>query len=87
MACKRVILNCVEGWSKYAKMFSEYDMGYAVDVYDFDGAVEIIRKIKENPESIKPKVENAYKYGQEHFSSTRSTRILMNIMEKYKLKR
>lgn len=87
MACKRVILNCVEGWSKYAKMFSEYDMGYAVDVYDFDGAVEIIRKIKENPESVKPKVENAYKYGQEHFSSTRSTRILMNIMEKYKLKR
>lgn len=87
MACKRVILNCVEGWSKYAKMFSEYDMGYAVDVYDFDGVVEIIRKIKENPESIKPKVENAYKYGQEHFSSTRSTRILMNIMEKYKLKR
>lgn len=87
MACKRVILNCVEGWSKYAKMFSEYDMGYAVDVYDFDGAVEIICKIKENPESIKPKVENAYKYGQEHFSSTRSTRILMNIMEKYKLKR
>lgn len=86
MACKRVILNCVEGWSKYAKMFSEYDMGYAVDVYDFDGAVEIIRKIKENPESIKPKVENAYKYGQEHFSSTRSTRILMNIMEKYRIK-
>lgn len=86
MACKRVILNCVEGWSKYARMFSEYDMGYAVDVYDFDGAVNIIRKIKANPEDTERKVENAYKYGQEHFSSTRSTKILMELMEKYRIK-
>lgn len=84
MACKRVILNCVESWSKYSKMFEEYNMGYAVDVYDYDGMVAAILKIKANPEDTKQKVENAYKYGQEHFSSTRSTRILMDVMEKYR---
>ena len=84
MACKRVILNCVENWSKYSKMFEEYNMGYAVDVYDYDGMADAIRKIKANPEDTKRKVENAYKYGKEHFSSTRSTKLLMEIMEKYK---
>lgn len=84
MACKRIIVNAVEIWSKYAKMYGEYDMGYAVDVYDYDGMAEAIRKIKANPEDTQRKIENAYKYGQEHFSSTRSTRILMDVMEKYR---
>lgn len=83
MACKRVILNCVESWSKYAKMFKKYDMGYAVDVYDYDGMADAIRNIKANPEDTRRKVENAYKYGKEHFSSTRSTHILMDVMSKY----
>lgn len=85
MACKRLIVSCVESWSKYAKMFKDNDMGYTVDISDFDGMVDVIRKIKSNPEDIKQKVENAYKYGQEHFSSVRSTRILMDIMEKYSI--
>lgn len=84
MACKRVILNCVESWSKYSQMFEEYDMGYAVDVYDYDAMADVIRKIKANPEDTKRKIENAYKYVNEHFSSTRSTRILMMMFDKYK---
>ena len=84
MACKRIILNCVESWSKYSKMFDKYDMGYAVDIDDYDGMVKVIREIRINKEDTKRKIENAYKYGQAHFSSTRSTRILMDIMEKYK---
>lgn len=84
MACKRIILNCVESWSKYSKMFDEYNMGYSVDVYDYEGIVKAILRIKANPEDTKQKIENAYKYGQEHFSSTKSTRILMDVMEKYR---
>lgn len=86
MACKRIIVNAVESWSKYSKMYDEYDMGYAVDVYDYDGMADAIRKIKANPEDTKRKIENAYKYGQEHFSSTRSTKILMDVMERYRKK-
>ena len=83
MACKRIIVSAVESWSKYAKMFDEYNMGYAVDVYDYDGLAETIRTIKRNPEDTKIKIANAYKYGAEHFSSTRSTAILMDVMAKY----
>lgn len=84
MACKRIILNCVESWSKYSKMFAENNMGYAVDVNDYDGIVAAIHKIKSNPEDTKIKIENAYMYGMEHFSSTRSIHILMDVMERYR---
>lgn len=83
MACKRIIVNAVESWSKYSQMFNAYNMGYAVDVYDYDGLAEAIRTIKRNPEDTKKKIANAFKYGAEHFSSTRSTSILMEVMAKY----
>lgn len=83
MACRRIIVNAVESWSKYSKMYSEYDIGYAVDVYDYDGMANAIRKIKADPEDTQRKIENAYKYGKEHFSSTRSTGILMEMFDKY----
>lgn len=84
MACKRVILNCVESWSKYYKLFDEYDMGYAVDVNDYDGMADVIRRIKANPEESNRKIMNAYKYGQTYFSSTRSVGILLDVMDRYK---
>lgn len=84
MACKRIILNSVESWSKYSQMFEDYNMGYALDICDYEGLAEAIRTIKQNPDDTKVKIENAYKYGQEHFSSSRSTRILMDVLEKYR---
>ena len=84
MACKRVILNCVESWSKYYKLFDEYDMGYAVDVNDYDGMADVVRRIKANPEESNRKIMNAYKYGQTYFSSTRSVGILLDVMDRYK---
>lgn len=84
MTCKRIIVNAVESWSKYAKMYSEYNMGYAVDINDYESIVKAIYTIKTNPEDTKIKIENAYKYSQEHFSSSKSTKILIDIMEKYR---
>lgn len=84
MACKRIILNSVESWSKYSQMFEDYNMGYALDICDYEGLAEAIRTIKQNPDDTRVKIENAYKYGQEHFSSSRSTRILMDVLEKYR---
>lgn len=84
MACKRIILNCVESWSKYYKLFDEYDMGYAVDVNDYDGMADVVRRIKANPEESNRKIMNAYKYGQTYFSSTRSVGILLDVMDRYK---
>lgn len=83
MACKRIIVNAVESWSKYSQMYEKNDMGYAVDIDDYDGMAAAIRRIKSDPEGTRRKIDNAYKYGQEHFSSTRSTKLLMEVMANY----
>lgn len=83
MACNRVIVNAVESWSKYSKMFSKHNMGIAVDVYDYDGLAKAVKFLKEHPDKAKIMAINAHKYGEENFSSTRSTGILMDIFRKY----
>ena len=81
MACKRPIITSVEGNSHYAKMFSEYNMGVAVDIFDNDKLAAEIVRLYENPELMKEMAENAYVYGQENYSSTAGTRKLMDIFE------
>jgi colanic acid biosynthesis glycosyl transferase WcaI len=83
MACRRIIVNAVESWSKYSQMFEKFNMGYAVDVYDYDALANVIHLIKDDPEDTTIKVANAYEYGKEHFSSTRSTAILMDVLARY----
>ena len=83
MACNRVIINAVENWSKYSQMFAKYDMGIAVDVYDYDALANAVKYLKANPGVVKRMAANAYKYGKEHFSSSRSTKLLMDILKKY----
>ncbi len=83
MACNRVIVNSVEKWSKYAKMFKDNDMGIAVDIFDYDGLADSIIKLYNSPEDVKRMAANASIYGKKHFSSTRSTAKLIKILEKY----
>lgn len=64
-------------------MFSKHNMGIAVDVYDYDGLAKAVKFLKEHPDKAKIMAINAHKYGEENFSSTRSTGILMDIFRKY----
>lgn len=82
MACKRVIVNSVEIESNYAKMYSEHNMGVAVDIFDYDGLANAIIELKNSPEQLKVMAENAYNYGKENYSSDTSTAKLMDIFEK-----
>lgn len=82
MACKRVIVNSVEIGSNYAKMYSEHNMGIAVDIFDYDGLADAIIGLKNSPEQLKVMAENAYNYGKENYSSDASTAKLMDIFEK-----
>ena len=82
MACKRVIVNSVEIESNYAKMYSEHNMGIAVDIFDYDGLANAIVELKNSPEQLKVMAENAYNYGKENYSSNASTAKLMDIFEK-----
>ncbi len=87
MACKRTIVSSVEMDSDYARMFSEHDMGIAVDVSDYDALANAIVELYHNPEKIKKMAENAYDYGSENYSSTKSTAMLINILERCGQKR
>ena len=84
MACNRVIVNSVEKWSEYAKMFKENDMGIAVDIYDYDGLADAVLMLYNSPDVIERMAKNAHLYGEKHFSSTRSTAQLIRILEKYR---
>lgn len=79
MACNRVIVNSVEGDSIYAKQFSEHDMGIAVDIFDYDGLSNSILDLYNSPNCIKRMAKNAYEYGRNNYSSSKSIDKLMCI--------
>lgn len=87
MACKRVIVNSVEGNSKYAAMYAENDMGIAVDIEDYDGLAKAILDLYHSPDDIKRMAKNAFEFGKAHYSSEESTKKLMNIFEQVQLKK
>ncbi len=84
MACHRVILNSVETNSSYAKMFIENNMGLSFDILDYDGMANAIIELSHKPEEIHYMADNAYQYGMKNYSSTRSIKKLMRILEKTK---
>lgn len=81
MACRRVIVSSVEMESDYAKMFSEYDMGMAVDVTDYDGFAKAIRWLKKHPLEMERMVDNAYNFGKKNYSSKKSTAKIMKVFQ------
>ena len=81
MACNRVIVNSVEGDSIYAKIFDEHDMGKAVDIFDYDGLANAVIDLYKSPDTIKRMAANAKRYGHDNYSSTKSTRKLMDIFD------
>lgn len=81
MACKRVIVNSVEGDSQYARMYAENEMGVAVDIEDHDGLANEVLRLYRSPETVQKMAENAHAFGKAHYSSEQSTRKLMEIFE------
>lgn len=81
MACKRLIVNSCEGDSHYARQFAEHNMGVAVDISDYASLAKAIIEFQQSQEKVRTMVENAFIYGNEHYSSTLSTAKLMSIFE------
>lgn len=84
MACNRVIVTLAEKDSQYFRMFSEYDMGIAVDIEDYDGFADAVKYLAGNPDVVARMTENAYRYAAENYSSTRSNGIFMDIFRSLK---
>lgn len=81
MACKRVIVNSVEGDSQYAKMFAEHDMGIAVDIDNVSSLADAIIRLRKHPEEIDRMAKNAYAFGNANYSSTLSIKKLLDIFD------
>lgn len=82
MACNRVIVNSVEGNTAYAKQFDEYDMGVAVDIFDYDGLAKAVIELYESPETIARMATKAKQFGHDNYSSTKSMEKLIRIIER-----
>lgn len=81
MTCRRVIVSFVEKDSEYARMFSEYDMGIAVDIKDYDGAAEAVKWLKDNPQRRQQMIENAYRYSVKHYLSNVGISNMLNALK------
>lgn len=81
MACNRVIINSVEIDSEYAKMFIENDMGMSVDIEAYDALKDAVLDLYNSPEKIERMASNAKAYSKLNYSSSRSTKALMEIFD------
>lgn len=81
MACKRVILNSVEVNSRYAEIFMKNKMGIAVDITDYDGLAKAVWHLYKFPNERREMADKAYKFGKENYSSTQSTKKIMEIFD------
>lgn len=73
MACRRVIVNSVDEWSDYYKMFEREDMGISASNLDSDAVTAAILKLYQDRGLIAHYAENALKFGKAYYSRSRNT--------------
>ena len=86
MACNRVIVNSVEIDSEYSKMFKNNDMGISVDIEDYEGLKKAVLDLYNSPDEVKRMAANAQVFSKENYSSSKSTKKLMEIFDGVKKK-
>lgn len=73
MSCHRVIVNSVDEWSDYYKMFGREDMGLSASNLDPDAVTEAILKLYNDRKLIEHFADNAQPYGKAYYSRTVNT--------------
>lgn len=75
MSCRRVIVNSVDEWSDYYKMFEREDMGLSASNLDSDAVTAAILKLYNDHELIEHFANNAQPYGKSYYSRTVNTKL------------
>ena len=75
MSCRRVIVNSVDEWSDYYKMFEREDMGISASNLDSDAVTAAILKLYNNRTLIEHFANNAQSYGKAYYSRTVNTKL------------
>jgi colanic acid biosynthesis glycosyl transferase WcaI len=73
MSCRRVIVNSVDEWSDYYKMFEREDIGLSASNLDPESVTNCILKLYNDRELIVHYANNAQAYGKAYYSRTVNT--------------
>ena len=75
MSCRRVIVNSVDEWSDYYKMFEREDMGLSASNLDSKAVTEAILRLYNDRELIEHFANNAQPYGRDYYSRSVNTKL------------
>lgn len=75
MSCRRVIVNSVDEWSDYYKMFEREDMGLSASNLDPKAVTDAILTLYNDRELIEHFANNAQPYGKAYYSRTVNTKL------------
>lgn len=73
MSCRRVIVNSVDEWSDYYKMFEREDMGISASNLNPNAVTDAILKLYKNRQLIEHYANNAQSFGKKYYSRTVNT--------------
>lgn len=75
MSCRRVIVNSVDEWSDYYKMFEREDIGLSASNLDPGAVTSAILKLYNDRDLIEHFANNAQPYGKNYYSRTVNTKL------------
>ena len=81
MSCRRVIVNSVDEWSDYYKMFGRENMGISAPNTDAEAVTEAILTLYHDRKLIETYAENAKQYGEKYYSRTVNTALYNALYE------
>ncbi len=79
MACKRVIVNSVDEWSDYFKMFERENMGLSASNLKPNEVVDCIMKLYNDRQLLDQLAINAHSYGTKCYSRSTNTVLYENL--------
>lgn len=74
MSCRRVIVNSVDEWSDYYKMFEREDIGLSASNLDSKAVTDAILKLYNDRALMEHFANNAQTYGRNYYSRTVNTK-------------
>lgn len=82
MSCRRVIVNSVDEWSDYYKMFEREDMGLSASNLDSDAVTAAIMSLYNDRTLIDHFASNAQRYGGVYYSRKVNTKLYNDLYVK-----
>jgi glycosyltransferase involved in cell wall biosynthesis len=67
--------------SYYSRMFVENNMGFSVNIEDYDLLADVVIFAKNNPEKLREMAKRAHEFALNNYSSDKSIRKLLDIFE------